>query len=123
MQLLGIIDVKVAGLTAPTVRQLQVNEKISGKVHKFANKRRGVSVGQPEYDWSLTCSLEKDKQTLLDLIDSVSVDRVIDSMEFSLGARTIILTDCVTTSRGFSSDSDGTADLTISGIAPDAIER
>ena len=123
MQLLGIIDVKVAGLTAPTVRQVQVNEKITAKTHKFANNTRGVSVGQPEYDWSLTCSIEKDKQTLLDLIDSVSVDRVIDSLTFSLGARTIILTDAVITSRGFSSDSDGTADLTIAGIAPDAIER
>lgn len=123
MQLLGIIDVKVAGLTAPTVRQMQVNEKISGKIHKFANKTRGVSVGQPEYDWSLTCSIEKDKQALLDLIDSVSVDRVIDSLTFSIGARTITLTDAVITSRGFSSDSDGTADLTIGGIAPDAIER
>ena len=123
MRLLGIVEVKVAGLTAPTVRQVQINEKISAKIHKFANKSRGVSVGQPEYDWSVTCSLDADKQTLLDLIDSVSVDRVIDSLTFSLGARTIILTDAVVTSRGFSSDSDGTADLTISGIAPDIIER
>lgn len=121
MLLLGKIKVKVGAVVAPTVRQVSVNEKTSGKVHKFADGSKGVSVGQSEYDWSLTCSLEADKQELLDIIDAAKVRGVLPSMTFEVGGRIHMITDCVVTSTGMSSDSDGTADLTIGGISPELI--
>jgi hypothetical protein len=55
---------------APSIRQVQVNKKTTAKVHKFSNGTRTVSSGQPEWDWSFTCSCMEDKQEILDLLEA-----------------------------------------------------
>lgn len=120
LEALGIIPVKVGAAEAPSVRQVQVNEKTTAKVHKFSNGTRTVSKGQPEYDFTLTCSCMQDKQEILDLIEAADVAGEI-TLSFDIGARSYMLTNCAKNSLGFSSDSDGTADLTISGVAPELL--
>ena len=120
MEALGIIPVKVGPSEAPSVRQVQWNEKTTAKVHKFSNGKRTTSSGQPEYDWTLTCSCMKDKQEILDLLDAAQASGEI-TLTFTVGSHTYMLTQCAKNSRGFSSDSDGTADLTISGVAAEEL--
>ena len=119
IEALGIIPLKVGASTAPSVRQVQVNEKTTTKIHKFADGSRTFSKGQPEYDFSFTCSALKEKQELLDLIEAEEASEL--TFTFELGARTYQLINCARNSLSISSDSDGTADLTISGVAPDLL--
>lgn len=121
IEALGRIPVKIGPIVAPSVRQVQVNEKTNAKVHKFADGSRTVSRGQPEYDWSLTCSALVDKQEILDLIEAADAAGEV-TISFDVGSRTYMLINCVKNSLGFSSDSDGTADLTISGVAPEILQ-
>lgn len=118
---LGIIPVRIGPAVAPSVRQVQVNEKVTAKVHKFSNGKRTTSKGQPEYDWTLTCSCMKDKQEILDLIEAAEASGEL-TIAYDVGARTYILINCARNSEGVSSDSDGTADLTISGIAAERLK-
>jgi len=120
MEALGIIPVKIGPSEAPSVRQVQWNKKTTAKVHKFSNGSRTVSKGQPEYDWTLTCSCMKDKQEILDLLESAEANGEI-TITFTVGSHTYMLTQCAENSRGFSSDSDGTADLTIAGVAAEEL--
>ena len=48
-------------------------------------------------------------------------DRGRITISIDVGSRTYLLVNCAENSQGFSSDSDGTADLTIAGVAPDAL--
>lgn len=121
LEALGIIPVKIGASEAPSVRQVQVNEKITAKVHKFSNGSRTVSQGQPEYDWTLTCSCMRDKQEILDLLEDAEASGEV-TITFNVGARVYMLVNCARNSTGFSSDSDGTADLTISGVAPEQLQ-
>jgi hypothetical protein len=121
LEALGIIPVRIGPAVAPSVRQVQVNEKITAKVHKFSNGSRTVSKGQPEYDWTLTCSAMKDKQEILDLLEASEAGGEV-TISFDVGSRSYMLTNCARNSTGFSSDSDGTADLTISGVAPELLQ-
>lgn len=121
IQAAGRIPVRVGAGDAIAVRQVQVNEKINSKVHKFANATRGTSSGQPEYDWSLTCSVLSDKQAILAQIrDAESLGDV--AISFDLGSESYTLIGCARSGMQISSDSDGTADLTISGIAPELLQ-
>ena len=120
MEALGIIPVKVGPSEAPAVRQVQWNRKTTAKVHKFSNGSRATSKGQPEWDWTLTCSCMKDKQEILDLLEAAQASGEI-TLTFKVGERTYTLLECAENSLGFSSDSDGTADLTISGVAADEL--
>lgn len=120
LKALGIIPVRIGPSVAPSVRQIQTNEKITAKVHKFSDGSRTVSEGQPEYDWTLTCSCMEDKQEILDLIEAAEANGEV-TISFDVGSRSYILTNCVRNSTGISSDSDATADLTISGIAPEQL--
>lgn len=117
---IGIIPVKIGAAVAPSIRQVQVNKKTTAKVHKFSNGTRTVSSGQPEWDWSFTCSCLEDKQEILDLLESAKAAGEI-TISIDVGSRTYLLVNCAENSQGFSSDSDGTADLTIAGVAPDAL--
>lgn len=119
MEYLGRIPVKI-GPSVAVVRQVQINEKTTTKVHKFSDGSRGVSRGQPEYDWTLTCSALKDKQAILDMIEGADASGEV-TISFDVGARSYMLTDCLVSSLSFTSDSDATADLTISGVSPELL--
>lgn len=116
----GRIPVKVGVAVAPAVRQVNVDEKITTKIHKFADGSRTSSKGQPEYSWTMTCSLLKEKQTILDLFEQAEAQGEV-TVTVTVGAREYMLIGCVRSGNTMSSDSDGTADLTISGMAPDML--
>jgi len=121
IQASGRIPVRVGVGDAIAVRQISVNEKVNSKVHKFANGSRTTSSGQPEYDFSLTCSVLADKQSILAQIREGEALGDL-SLSFDLGSETYTLIGCARSGFGISSDSDGTADLTISGVAPDMLQ-
>ena len=82
---------------------------------------RARSEGQPEYKFSLTCSLRADKQLLLVMIDAAKAQGEVN-ISFTVGSNEYMLVDCGNDTESFSSDSDATADLTISGIAVDRLQ-
>lgn len=116
----GRIPVKIGVAVAPAVRQVNVDEKQTVKIHKFADGSRTSSKGQPEYSWTLTCSLLKDKQVILDLFEQAERDGEV-TLTLTVGAREYMLIGCVRSGNTMSSDSDGTADLTITGMAPEQL--
>ena len=120
MNALGRIPVKVNGQTAPTVKNVQATNATPQKTHKFADGGRARSEGQPEYKFNITCSLLVDKQQILDMIDAAKASGEVN-IGFTLGAREYLLVNCGLESEDFSSDQDGTADLTISGTAEDRL--
>lgn len=120
IEALGRIPVKVGVAVAPAVRQVNVDEKITTKIHKFADGSRTSSKGQPEYSWTLTCSLLKDKQILLDLFEQAEAQGEV-TLTITVGAREYMLIGCVRSGNTMSSDSDGAADLTITGMAPEIL--
>lgn len=120
IEALGRIPVKIGVAVAPAVRQINVDEKTTTKIHKFADGSRTSSKGQPEYSWTLTCSLLKDKQIILDLFEQAERDGEV-TLTFTVGVREYMLIGCVRSGNTMSSDSDGTADLTITGMAPDML--
>ena len=120
MNYAGIIPVRIGASTAPSVRQVQYNKKVTTKIHKFSDGTAGGSEGRPEYDWSLTCSCDRDKQAILDLIDDAKATGEL-TITFDIGSRSHMLVGCLVSGESYSSDSDGTVDLTITGVAPDLI--
>lgn len=121
MKALGRIPVSINGATAPFVRQVSVEKTTPQKTHKFADGSRARSEGQPEYKFSLTCSLMADKQLLLVMIDAARAQGEVN-ISFTVGTNEYMLVDCGNDTESFSSDSDATADLTISGIAVDRLQ-
>lgn len=120
MNYAGIIPVRIGASTAPSVRQVQYNKKVTTKIHKFSDGTAGGSEGRPEYDWSLTCSCDRDKQAILDLIEDAKATGEL-TITFDIGSRSHMLVGCLVSGESYSSDSDGTVDLTITGVAPDLI--
>lgn len=124
MNALGRIPVKINGQTAPTVKNVQATNATPQRTHKFADGGRARSEGQPEFKFNLTCSLLEDKQQILDMIDAAKASGEVN-IGFTLGrtggAREYLLVNCGLESEDFSSDQDGTADLTISGTAEDRL--
>ena len=117
----GRIPVKIGVAVAPAVKQVNVDEKITTKIHKFADGSRTSSEGQPEYSWTLTCSILKDKQVILALLKEAKARGEV-TITLDVGTEQHMLIGCVVSGRTFSSDSDGTADLTISGMAPEWLQ-
>ena len=120
MQALGIIPVKINGLSAPNVRSVNVDETTPTKTHKYSDNSRQTSEGQPDFAWSFTASLQKDAQSIMDMLEDAiaSGDAMIS---FRVGAREYMLTGVARSGMSFSSDSDGTADLTLKGIATEML--
>lgn len=118
---LGRIPVKIGASVAPAVRNVTFGKSQPQKTHKFADGSRARSEGQPEYKFSLTLSALSDKQTHLDLIEAARAQGEVN-ISYTLGGREYMLVDCGVDTEDASSDQDGTADLTISGIATDRIQ-
>lgn len=121
MKALGRIPVSINGATAPFVRQVSVEKTTPQKTHKFADGSRARSEGQPEYKYSLTCSLMTEKQQMLAMIEAARARGEVN-ISFTVGTDEYMLVDCGNDTESFSSDSDATADLTISGIAVDRLQ-
>lgn len=120
-QALGRIPVKVNGVVAPSVRNVTVNKAQVQKVHKFADGSTTRSEGQPEYKFNLQCSLLSDRQELLALIEAAKASGEVN-ISYELGADEYMLTNCGVDAEDVTSDSDGTADLTISGVSPERLK-
>jgi len=121
MQALGRIAVRINGVTAPAVRNVQVSKAQMQKIHKFADGSKARSQGQAEYKFSLSCSLLEEQQQILALIIAAQGQGEVN-VEYDLGAETYLLENCGFDTEDASSDSDGTADLNISGVATDRIK-
>lgn len=118
---LGRIPVKIGASVAPAVRNVNFAKSQPQKTHKFADGSRARSEGQPEFKWSLTCTLLSDKQTHLELIAAAKAQGEVN-ISYEVGGAEYMLVDCGVDTEDVSSDQDGTADLTISGIAMDRIQ-
>lgn len=121
MEYTGRIQVKVGVVYAPAVRSLSFEEKRNTKNLLHANGDNGVVEGQATYTWSLTCSLTKDKQAILALIDQAKRDGEV-TLTFIWGANEFMLINCARGGSSFTSDSDAEASLTISGIAASMLQ-
>jgi hypothetical protein len=121
MQALGRIPVKIGPVVAPSVRNVSFPKATPQKIHKFADGSRARSEGQPDYKFSLTCSLLQDKQQILAMIASAQALGEVN-ISYELGSEEYLLTNCGIDTEDTSSDQDGTADLTISGVAEDRLK-
>jgi hypothetical protein len=121
MRALGRIPIKINGLVAPSVRNVSFPKATPQKTHKFADGSRARSEGQPEYKFSLTCSLLQEKQEILALIEAARQFGEVN-ISYELGVEEYLLVDCGIDTEDTSSDQDGTADLQISGIATDRLK-
>lgn len=121
MQALGIIPISINGATAPSVRDVSIDEDVTTKVHLFADRTKAVSKGQAQYKISLTCSLLQDKQQILALLKAAEAQGEVN-ITFTLGSEHFMLVNCVFSHRGFSSDQNGTADAKIDGVATDLLQ-
>lgn len=121
MQALGIIPISINGSTAPSVRDVSIDEDITTKVHLFADRTKAVSRGQGQYKFSITASLLQDKQLILALIRAAEAQGEVN-ITFTLGSEDFMLVNCVISHRGFSSDQNGTADAKIDGVATDLFQ-
>lgn len=124
MSRLGRIPVTINGITVGGmgVKNVQVSRKQTQKIHKFADGSRDRSEGQPEYTFSLQCALDADKQVLLAAIEEAKATGEVN-IGYTLGSGDeYLLINCGFDTEDVSSDSDGTADLSISGVAPDRLK-
>jgi hypothetical protein len=91
-------------------------------VHNFADGTGGRSQGRANYKFSLQSALMEDKQELLALIEDAKASGNGVNITYLLGTDEYLLLNCGVEAEDVSSDSDGTADLTISGVAPDRLK-
>lgn len=124
MARLGRIPVSVNGvrISGMGVRSVNVSRKQTQKIHKFADGSRDRSEGQPEYTFSFQCALDADKQILLSVIEDAKATGEVNIGYTLGGGDEYLLINCGFDTEDVSSDSDGTADLTISGVAPDRLK-
>lgn len=125
MARLGRIPVSINSITVGGmgVKSVNVSRKQTQKIHKFADGSRDRSEGQPEYTFSLQCALDADKQILLAAIEEAKARSGEVNIGYTLGSGDeYLLINCGFDTEDVSSDSDGTADLTISGVAPDRLK-
>ena len=123
MARLGRIPVAINGITVGGmgVKNVQVSCKRTQIIHKFADGSRDRSEGQPEYTFSLQFALDADKQILLAAIEEAKATGEVN-IGYTLGKDEYLLINCGFDTEDVSSDSNGTADLTISGVAPDCLK-
>lgn len=123
MSRLGRIPVTVNGVSVSGmgVKNVSVSRKQAQKIHMFADGSRDRSEGQPEYTFSFQCALDADKQILLAAIEEAKATGEVN-IGYTLGNDEYLLVDCGFDTEDVSSDSNGTGDLTISGVAPDRLK-
>lgn len=123
MSRLGRIPVSVNGISVSRmgVKSVNVSRKQTQKIHKLADGSRDRSEGQPEFTFSFQCALDADKQILLAAIEEAKATGEVN-IGYTLGNDEYLLVNCGFDTEDVSSDSDGTADLTISGVAPDRLK-
>lgn len=123
MARLGRIPVSINSITVGGmgVKNIQTSRKQTQKIHKFADGSRDRSEGQPEFTFSFQCALDADKQILLAAIEEAKATGEVN-IGYTLGNDEYLLVNCGFDTEDVSSDSDGTADLTISGVAPDRLK-
>lgn len=112
----GRIPFKINGIIAPSVRNIDVQVTTPQKLLKHADGKKLRAEGQSEYKWTLTCSLLQDKQEILQIIEDAK-SRGEVTFTYKLGTEEYLLEDVGVDTEGVSSDSDGTADLQLGGIA------
>lgn len=123
MSRLGRIPVTVNGVSVSGmgVKNVSVSRKQAQKIHMFADGSRDRSEGQPEYTFSFQCALDADKQILLAAIEEAKATGEVN-VGYTLGNDEYLLVNCGFDTEDVSSDSNGTGDLTISGVAPDRLK-
>ena len=123
MARLGRIPVTINSITVSGmgVKNVQVSRKQTQKIHKFADGSSDRSEGRPEYTFSLQFALDADKQILLATIEEAKATGEVN-IGYTLGKDEYLLINCGFDTEDVSSDSNGTADLTISGVAPDCLK-
>jgi hypothetical protein len=123
MSRLGRIPVTVNGVSVSRmgVKNVSVSRKQAQKIHMFADGSRDRSEGQPEYTFSFQCALDADKQILLAAIEDAKATGEVN-IGYTLGNDEYLLVNCGFDTEDVSSDSNGTGDLTISGVAPDRLK-
>jgi hypothetical protein len=123
MSRLGRIPVTVNGVSVSRmgVKNVSVSRKQAQKIHMFADGSRDRSEGQPEYTFSFQCALDADKQILLAAIEEAKATGEVN-VGYTLGNDEYLLVNCGFDTEDVSSDSNGTGDLTISGVAPDRLK-
>lgn len=123
MARLGRIPVTVNGVSVSSmgVKNVSVSRKQAQKIHMFADGSRDRSEGQPEYTFSFQCALDADKQILLAAIEEAKATGEVN-VGYTLGNDEYLLVNCGFDTEDVSSDSNGTGDLTISGVAPDRLK-
>lgn len=118
MSAAGRIPFKINGIIAPAVRNIDVQVATPQKVTKHSDQKKRRAEGQEDVKWTLTCTMLKDKQEILDIIEDAE-SRGEVTFTYQIGSREYLLTDVGVETEGVNSDSDGTADLNLAGVAVD----
>ncbi len=122
MENLGRIPVKVNGIVAPCVKSFDSDATQTQKLHNFADGTGGRSEGRKNFKFNIQSALMTVKQELLALIEQAKASGNGVNITYQLGDDEYLLINCGIDTEKVSSDSDGSADLTISGVAPDRLK-
>lgn len=121
MYFVGRIPLKISGVAVPPATSVSLTENVTQKIHKLANGGTARSEGTPEYQFQFSSGILADKQTALEQIKLAKANGEVN-ISFSIGSSEFTLTDCGISSKSFSSDSDGQADLQISGVSGELLQ-
>lgn len=123
MAFAGRIPVEVDHSEAVYAKDVEVSGKRNQQVHKFSNGKRGRSQGQPEYEWKITFSCPEDESQFRQLAEGGldAEDGAGFTITYTKGGEKYLLLDCGINSDSVSSDQDGKADQSLSGVATERV--
>lgn len=116
MNFIGKIPLKINGVVVPPATSVSLTENTTQKIFVLANGGTARSEGTPQYQFQFSSGILVDKQTTLEQIKAAKAQGEI-TITFSIGSSEFTLTDCGISSKTFSSDADGQADLQIAGVS------
>jgi hypothetical protein len=121
MAFAGRIPVEIDHSEAVYAKDVEVSGKRNQQIHKFSTGKRGRSQGQPEYEWKITFSCPEDESQFRQLAEGGldSEDGSGFTITYTKGGEKYMLLDCGINSDSVSSDQDGKADQSLSGVATD----
>lgn len=123
MAFAGRIPVEINHSPAVYAKDVEVTGSRQQVIHKFATGKKGRSQGQPEYAWKITFSVPEDQAQFTQLAEGgLDADEGAGfTITYTKGGETYMLLDCGINNDATSSDQDGKADQTLSGVATDRV--
>lgn len=119
----GCIPIKINSITVGSMalQDIKAVRKQPQTIDDLPDGSRNRTAGKPEYTFSLEGALDVDTQILFAAIEEAKATGEVN-VGYTLGNDEYLLVNCGFDTEDVSSDSNGTGDLTISGVAPDRLK-